>query len=84
MPPHSFSSGGKDYGFLLSSFKMEGLMVTDDWYGDLIRDFFAKYGADGEGPPPDMNLCELFGIGPTVSGDLKADIDIICRCLKIS
>ncbi len=58
---------------------MEELRVTDDWYGDLMREFFAKYGAAGEGPTPDMNLCELFGIGATVSGDLEADIEFIKR-----
>lgn len=31
--------------------------MTDDWFGDLLREFYAKYGAAGEGPPPNMNLC---------------------------
>jgi hypothetical protein len=51
--------------------------VADDWFGDLLREFYAKFGAAGEGPPPDMNLCALFGIGSDVSDDLETDVELL-------
>jgi hypothetical protein len=55
--------------------------VADDWFGDLLREFYAKYGATGEGPPHDLNICALLGIGSDVSDDLDADVEILkCLC----
>jgi len=55
-----------------------GMTVSHDWFGDLLREFYAKYGTAGEGPPPDLNVCALFGIDSAeVSADLEADVDLL-------
>ena len=55
--------------------------MTHDWFGDLLRDFYAKYGTAGEGPPPDLNVCALFGMGSDASDGLEADVEMLkCLC----
>ena len=51
--------------------------MADDWFGDLLRDFYAKFGAAGEGPPLDMDVCALFGIESDISDDLEADVELL-------
>ncbi|MBL8759733.1 MAG: hypothetical protein JNL50_00365 [Phycisphaerae bacterium] len=53
--------------------------MTSDWLGDLLREFYAKFGAAGEGPPPDLNICELGGIALEVPDHLETDVDILKR-----
>jgi hypothetical protein len=52
--------------------------VPDNLVGDLLREFYAKYGTADEGPPPDLNVCALFGIdSANISADLEADVDLL-------
>jgi hypothetical protein len=51
--------------------------VVDDWFGDLLREFYLKFGAAGEGPPAHTNVCALFEIGSNASEDLKTDVELL-------
>lgn len=54
--------------------------MPDDWFGDLLREFYTQYGTAGEGPPLDLNVTELFGPDSTnISDDLESDIDLLKR-----
>jgi hypothetical protein len=56
------------------------MTVSNDWFGDLLREFYAKYGVAGEGPPLDLNVCALFRMDSTPHrADLEPDLDLLRR-----
>ncbi|MGA7498932.1 MAG: hypothetical protein WBX00_19555 [Isosphaeraceae bacterium] len=56
--------------------------MSGDLLGDLLREFYSRYGISGEGPEADLNVSELIaGLSDSTPNLLESDIDLLRRMI---
>ena len=56
--------------------------MSMDLLGDLLREFYSRYGISGEGPEANLNVSALIaGLSDSTPNTLESDIDLLRRMI---